>query len=727
MAEDGSIVLKIKTEVDSSVSKNIADIKKEYEELQGIVSDVKKEEPKVSPKISGVKVGKNDADVSNAVSKGNGVDYSKAISSLENKIQELIQSINKLNQSFSQNENSSNASQQASNKNVGGVDFGSQESPENSLGSLPKPLNALEKPLDKISEGFSLIGKNMAKAAKRILIYQVLYKVINKLVDVFKGLLMSDEEFKKDWEELQAAVYAVAQPLIQVLIPVAKQIIQIVKNITVSIGKVIAMLQGITYSDLLKQAQASKEMADNYNDAESSAENMAKSLAGFDDIQILSSSEDSSEDNSAFGSLAEEDVTAGAADGLSALSTTLSTVLVALGWILVSKFGVYSWGLGFIVAGAFVYGVTEIWGEKFSDNEVTDMTAKIMLTIAGALAAIGLILCFFGVFGVGLALLAVGAFLFIEGEIAANWDSMDEDTQNAINLIWGIVSVALLVLGCILLFTGAALPLGLGLIAVGAISLAAEIALNWDSICESVSNAFNAVKDWIETYGLLVLGIVLCFCGIGLPFGIALIIKWAKDNEEKVDLAKTILNKVEEVWNAVKDFWDKTIAPIFTLKFWQNLAADCGNGIIAGFEAAVNGIIWLFESAINWIVDGINLLSFDIPDWLGGGKFGFNLSKVEFDRVNFGRIEKLANGAVIPPNNEFLAVLGDQKRGVNIETPLQTMIDAFNMALNSRESSTNHGSVEIVLEVDGREFGRAVVELGKLENKRIGTSLVVRK
>jgi uncharacterized protein YfkK (UPF0435 family) len=50
------------------------------------------------------------------------------------------------------------------------------------------------------------------------------------------------------------------------------------------------------------------------------------------------------------------------------------------------------------------------------------------------------------------------------------------------------------------------------------------------------------------------------------------------------------------------------------------------------------------------------------------------------------KIPRLAKGAVIPTNSEFMAILGDQKRGVNIETPLQTMIDAFNTALDNRNT-----------------------------------------
>ena len=145
------------------------------------------------------------------------------------------------------------------------------------------------------------------------------------------------------------------------------------------------------------------------------------------------------------------------------------------------------------------------------------------------------------------------------------------------------------------------------------------------------------------------------------------------------------------------------------------------NGLISGFEGGINGIINAFESMINWIVDGLNKISFDIPDWLGGGSFGINLQ-----RANFGRvwIPRLAQGAVIPPNREFLAVLGDQKQGTNIEAPLQTIVDAFNIALQGNANYSS-GKTEVVLEIDGREFGRAVVEQGNRESRRIGTRLVI--
>lgn len=182
---------------------------------------------------------------------------------------------------------------------------------------------------------------------------------------------------------------------------------------------------------------------------------------------------------------------------------------------------------------------------------------------------------------------------------------------------------------------------------------------------------------------------------------------------------------VEDAWKSVKEFWTEHIAPIFTKKWWADLGKTCMNGLISGFEGGINGIIWAFESMINWIVNGFNKISFNIPDWvpgIGGKKFGIDIKQVKFDRVS---IPRLAQGAVIPPNREFLAVLGDQKQGTNIEAPLQTIVDAFNIALSQNVGYNGGGNTEVVLEIDGREFGRAVVEQGNRENRRIGTRLVI--
>jgi hypothetical protein len=188
-----------------------------------------------------------------------------------------------------------------------------------------------------------------------------------------------------------------------------------------------------------------------------------------------------------------------------------------------------------------------------------------------------------------------------------------------------------------------------------------------------------------------------------------------------------IVDWVKNAWDAVKKFWMKNIAPVFTTAWWLKLAKSCGNGLIRGFESAVNGIIGLFEGMINFVVSGLNLFLKGVDSVISavGDVFGQDWSVATIPEVKLGRVSipRLAQGAVIPPNREFLAVLGDQKHGTNIEAPLQTIVDAFNIALSQNGGA--RGNTEVVLEIDGREFGRAVVEQGNRENRRIGTRLVM--
>lgn len=84
------------------------------------------------------------------------------------------------------------------------------------------------------------------------------------------------------------------------------------------------------------------------------------------------------------------------------------------------------------------------------------------------------------------------------------------------------------------------------------------------------------------------------------------------------------------------------------------------------------------------------------------------------------KIPHLAQGAVIPANREFVAVLGDQKSGTNIETPLETMVQAFRQAL---AESGYGGNNEATLVLDRETLGKVVWRLNKAEERRIGVSL----
>ena len=106
---------------------------------------------------------------------------------------------------------------------------------------------------------------------------------------------------------------------------------------------------------------------------------------------------------------------------------------------------------------------------------------------------------------------------------------------------------------------------------------------------------------------------------------------------------------------------------------------------------------------------------------LGGGLSAFSMDSPTAAYAL--DIPALANGAVISPNSEFLALLGDQKSGVNVETPLSTMIDAFNAALDAR-GGTGNSSQPIELYIDGAKFARITGPYNTGETRRRGVSLV---
>lgn len=176
--------------------------------------------------------------------------------------------------------------------------------------------------------------------------------------------------------------------------------------------------------------------------------------------------------------------------------------------------------------------------------------------------------------------------------------------------------------------------------------LAAGVAFGVVTAAVTVWNAVGAVATAIST----ALGTAIAF--LTSPIGIA-VIAISGLIAAGVLLYKnwdTISEKATEIWGGIVDF-----------------VKGAANGILGFIEGLVNGVI----GGLNKMIGAMNGLSFDVPDWvpaIGGKKFGFNIPK-----VSSVTLPRLAEGDVIQPGKEFLAVLGDQKHGVNIEAPLETI------------------------------------------------------
>lgn len=182
---------------------------------------------------------------------------------------------------------------------------------------------------------------------------------------------------------------------------------------------------------------------------------------------------------------------------------------------------------------------------------------------------------------------------------------------------------------------------------------------------------------------------------------------WTKIKDTVSGIVKRLGEKISSIWKGIKDgvvgfvngikdglekIWDKIKTTAETVfqnlsdslrKIWEGIY----NFIRTPINAIISGVEWLANAvvdAVNWIIDALNSIHFEIPEWLAnlagvkgaaGKEFGFNITKLE--KVRIGRLPELAQGAVIPPNREFLAVLGDQSRGTNIEAPLDTIKQAL--------------------------------------------------
>ncbi len=162
-----------------------------------------------------------------------------------------------------------------------------------------------------------------------------------------------------------------------------------------------------------------------------------------------------------------------------------------------------------------------------------------------------------------------------------------------------------------------------------------------------------------------------------------------------VSVFEKLKNKIVGVWNTVKEK---------TTEIWAGIVNQIKKpiNVILGFmETLSNGVI----AAMNFMIQALNKLSFDVPDWIpgiGGKTFGFNLT--ELKEVS---IPRLATGAVIRGGNPFMAILGDQPAGqTNIEAPLATIEKALENVMSRNGYAKESVPVTINLNYDGEIFAR---------------------
>lgn len=166
------------------------------------------------------------------------------------------------------------------------------------------------------------------------------------------------------------------------------------------------------------------------------------------------------------------------------------------------------------------------------------------------------------------------------------------------------------------------------------------------------------------------------------------------------NMKDSIINVFESISNKAKSVFDSMV----------DIVSQPLNWIID----KLNGLISAAESAQNWIADALSF-SIDIP-WPVSDLVGFDNFTIGVDRISLPRIPYLASGAVIPPNKQFMAVLGDQKQGNNIEAP-----EALIRRIVREETASSGGNTyRIPIEVSGRKLTEIVIDEAKLRQARNG-------
>lgn len=222
----------------------------------------------------------------------------------------------------------------------------------------------------------------------------------------------------------------------------------------------------------------------------------------------------------------------------------------------------------------------------------------------------------------------------------------------------------------------------------------------WDGIKTTASNVFNGIKTTISNIWN---GVKSTASNIwnGIKSTVTNIWNGLKNTASSVFNA--IKSKITSIWNSIKSV---------TTSVWngiKNTIKSVVNGIIGSINGMIRGVV----NGINTVIRALNRLHFNIPDWVpvfGGRSFGFNIGTISAPQIPY-----LASGAVIPPNQEFLAVLGDQNQGNNIEAP-----ESLIRRIVREETGNSGGNYEFIAQINRKVIFREVIEQAKLVRSQTG-------
>lgn len=417
---------------------------------------------------------------------------------------------------------------------------------------------------------------NMTQAEKAELrYYAIMTQVTTAQGDMARTLEAPANQLRILQAQLTQAARAIGNifiPALNAILPYAIAVVQVIREIANALANLAGFkLTEVDYSLLNSAAVGAGSLADNLDDAAGAAKKLKQYTAGFDELNVFAPNTGSGSGAGAGGAggfdfdLPTYDFLGDAVqtrigeikkmieDTLAEITTIVSGFMLAVGAILVVTGVNIPLGVGLMAAGAVGLAATVGLNWTAMSSELASTLALITGVVGGFLLALGAIMAFSGAnLPLGIALMALGGASLVSAAVI-NWHNSDRHLTDALTTLTGVLAGASLAVGAMLAFTGVATGLGIALMAVGAVTLVSAAALNWNSIPDALASPLSRV-GLLVSGATLALGAILAFSGC-MPLGIAL-----------MAIGATSLVSVMALnWNGLSDEIQNVIAIITTV------------------------------------------------------------------------------------------------------------------------------------------------------------------
>lgn len=405
--------------------------------------------------------------------------------------------------------------------------------------------------------------------------YAIMTQVTTAQGDMARTLEAPANQLRILQAQLTQAARAIGNifiPALNAILPYAIAVVQVIREIANALANLAGFkLTDVDYSGVNSAAVGAGSLADNLDDAAGAAKKLKQYTAGFDELNVFAPNTGNGSGAGAGGAggfdfdLPTYDFLGDAVqtrigeikkmieDTLAEITTIVSGFMLAVGAILVVTGVNIPLGVGLMAAGAVGLAATVGLNWTAMSSELASTLALITGVVGGFLLALGAIMAFSGAnLPLGIALMALGGASLVSAAVI-NWHNSDRHLTDALTTLTGVLAGASLAVGAMLAFTGVATGLGIALMAVGAVTLVSAAALNWNSIPDALASPLSRV-GLLVSGATLALGAILAFSGC-MPLGIAL-----------MAIGATSLVSVMALnWNGLSDEIQNVIAIITTV------------------------------------------------------------------------------------------------------------------------------------------------------------------